>query len=114
VLHLSVGVYVGERVGLHFTGVFRGKVVFLGSAVLSGGLSSVGSLGMNGVDMVGADGCFFFESTFVGIAVGIIVGNTLLKVGLEVGSIPPSRLNSFPVLAMEEVSMSGGKKKFQG
>jgi hypothetical protein len=60
VLHLSVGVYVGEWVGLHFTGVFSGKVVFLGSAVLSGGLSSVGSLGMNGDNIVGGDGCFLF------------------------------------------------------
>jgi hypothetical protein len=76
VLHLSVGVYVGEWVGLHFTGVFRGKVVFLGSAVLSGGLSSVGSL--NGDDIVGADGCFLLESTFVGIAVGSAVGHTFL------------------------------------
>lgn len=64
---------------MHFTMPFSGKVVFLGSAVLSGGLSSVGSLAVDGGVIVGADGfLFFFDSTLVGIAVGSAVGHIFL------------------------------------
>jgi hypothetical protein len=63
---------------LHFTMPFSGNVVFLGSAVLSGG-SSVGSLTVDGAVFVGADGfLFFFDSTLVGIAVGSAVGHIFL------------------------------------
>lgn len=113
VSHLSDGADVGEWVGLHLTGMLRGKVVFLGSAVLSGGFSSVGSLGIDGAVIAGADGLwFFFEFTFVGIAVGSAVGHIFLQVGFEVGSIAASRLKlpSSPTLASDEVSKSNGKK----